>query len=601
MIGEQSHSYRRHAALVIAAALAALLLLVFATSARGQSRDQQDQPSVERATEEALQGALDGQEQPGTNMPAQGLESGLKLRMTDEEASDLREREAKLGREARPQPHERRIDEDPDGNRYVAGELIVTYEEQTSAAAAQAVNEQANAEVKEDFPEIDAASLSFPEIKDDGDRSVREQGLEDKKQELEQDPNVESVSYNYVDELQAVPNDPLFSSQWGLSRINAPQAWDTATGLGQNSQLAIIDSGVQNIHPDINGAIVSEFDYINGDADANDLDGHGTHVAGIAAANTNNGIGVAGTAPLAPIFDYKVCELALGCPNDAQIAAITDATTLGADVINMSLGGYGVVPAREAAVNNAWNNGVVVVAAAGNDAVSTELYPAANPNAIAVSGTDINDGDSDFSNFGAWVDVAAPGGERANGCTGADDILSTLPNTYGSLCGTSMASPFVAGVAALLDSQGRTAVQIRQRIEGTARDLGPAGKDQLFGFGLVNAQAAVAVTPPPPPPNPCANNVRPTIHNLRPKRGATIVDRTPRIQATVVDREFILSKNRIFMAIDGKLTRRFSYQPSSGKLVYTSRPLRPGSHVVGIRAFDPCGVQRTMIWRFKVR
>ncbi|QIN78698.1 S8 family serine peptidase [Rubrobacter marinus] len=235
---------------------------------------------------------------------------------------------------------------------------------------------------------------------------------------------------------------------------------------------------------------MDSWDFINNTPTVVDTEGHGTHVAGIAAALTSNGTGIAGASPDGLLFNYKVCD-DLGCADEDIIAAINEAVRLDAEVINLSLGGYGSSTVAQNAVDNAWRNNVVVVASAGNDAVSTPNYPAAYPNAIAVSATNTSNGDSNFSNFGSWVDVAAPGGQL--GAPNSQRILSTLPvalGSYGHKNGTSMAAPFVSGIAANLASRGLPATEIRRRLEATATDLGAPGKDVLFGRGLVNAHAA---------------------------------------------------------------------------------------------------------------
>ena len=411
----------------------------------------------------------------------------------------IADREARLDRgEMKNESSELEIARDPEGNPYVAGELIVTYKKDATGSATTAAVDaatDAGAQVEEDFPEIDAAVLSVPEATNELSGAYREENLERTRQALEADPNVAAVDYNYVGRLQAVTNDPLVGQQWGLSRVKAPRAWGTATGV--DTVIAVLDSGAQMNHPDLNGAYLDQWDYFHNDAVAEDDMGHGTHVSGVAAAFTNNGRGIAGTAPDAFLFNYKVCTKQQGCPLSAQIPAITDAADMGADVINMSLAGYGRSDAQARAVNYAWNSGTVVVAAAGNDATNQPAYPAAYTNAIAVSGTDYQNGDSDFSNYGTWVDVAAPAGELQGTLSAARyQILSTYPtyfnsSGYVSLSGTSFAAPMVSGVAALLASQNRSAVQIRQRIQSTATDIGPVGRDNLFGTGLVNARAAV--------------------------------------------------------------------------------------------------------------
>ena len=413
---------------------------------------------------------------------------------------EIAENEAGLDRSGeKPRSSGLKIARDPEGTPYVAGELIVTYKRgATGPTTGTATAVAADARVEEGFPEINAALLAVPEATNERSRETIEADLERTRRALEADPNVEAVDYNYVGHLQAVTNDPLFDRQWGLSRIKAPRAWNVATGV--DTVIAVLDSGAQMNHPDLNGAYLDQWDYFHNDAVAEDDMGHGTHVSGVAAAFTNNGRGIAGTAPDAFLFNYKVCDKQQGCPISAQIPAITDAADMGADVINLSLAGYGRSEAQARAVNYAWNSGTVVVAAAGNDATNQPAYPAAYTNAIAVSGTDVQNGDSDFSNYGTWVDVAAPAGELQGPLSASRyQILSTYPtyfnsSGYVSLNGTSFAAPMVSGVASLLASQNRSAAQIRKRIQSTATDIGPPGRDNLFGTGLLNARAAVGTS-----------------------------------------------------------------------------------------------------------
>lgn len=439
-----------------------------------------------------LPGAAMARQDPNVHEPGQSRRAP-----SEDLAKVISEREARLDRSEKNQGSELRIDKDPEGNPYVAGELIVSYEEgvtgSTTRAAVAAI--VAGARVEEDFPEIDVAVLSVPEVSDERSRETRQSNLERTRRALEAAPNVEAVDYNYVARPQAVTNDPLVGQQWGLSRIRAPQAWSTATGV--DTVIAVLDTGAQMNHPDLSGAYLDQWDYFHGDAVGEDDHGHGTHVSGVAAAFTNNGRGIAGTAPDAFLFNYKVCTKQQGCPLSAQIPAIEDAADMDADVINLSLAGYGRSTAQERAVNYAWNKGTVVVAAAGNDATNRPAYPAAYTNAIAVTSTDFRNGDSDFSNYGNWVNVAAPGGELRGPLSAPRyQILSSYPtyfngSGYVSLSGTSFAAPMVSGVAALLASQNLSAAQVRRRIESTATDIGPRGRDNLFGTGLVNAQRAV--------------------------------------------------------------------------------------------------------------
>ncbi len=395
---------------------------------------------------------------------------------------------------------ERGVDYDTEGNPYVAGELLVTYEEQVSTRTSDAASQDAGAEVEAELPEIDAAALSFPEVKEKGDRREREEALETKKQELQQDQAVESVSYNYL--LQTQSDDQFYEYQWGLRRIRAPLAWPVTRGAP--AKIAIVDSGIHNNHPDLAGRVIFERDYVQDDAVAQPTDFHATHLAGIAAARTDNGKGIAGTAPKARLMDYKVVG-----PRGATFAdasqAIIDAAKARADVINLSLGSPNTAPVLKNAVNFAWNLGAVVVASAGNDFQNGNPlnYPAAYPRAVAVSAVNRANTHSNYSNARSYVDVAAPGGSTTFGTDPfQDSILGPVPTSFAPNCagnpdcydfhaGTSQAAAFVSGVAALVDSRGLTNVQVRRRIEATVTDLGPVGRDNTYGYGLVNAQAAV--------------------------------------------------------------------------------------------------------------
>lgn len=292
----------------------------------------------------------------------------------------------------------------------------------------------------------------------------------------------------------ATTNDPAFGSQWGLPRIKAPNAWTMATGDGV--RIAIVDTGVDVTHPDLAGNIVGGRNFTTSDPnDYIDRHGHGSHCAGIAAAVTNNGIGIAGTAPGAKILAVK----SLGDTGSGSTEWIANgirwAADNGAQVISMSLGLQGTSLLLEDAAQYAWNKGAVLVGAAGNNNSSTIFYPAGSSFVIAVGATDSNNNKASFSNFGSWVSVAAPG----------TSIYSTYKSGgYTTMQGTSMACPFVAGQAALVWQKlgsAATNVKVRDAIEKTALPL--AGG--WVSFGLVDAEAAlnfVGSAPPPPQPEP---------------------------------------------------------------------------------------------------
>ena len=329
----------------------------------------------------------------------------------------------------------------------------------------------------------------------------------------------------------APPNDPHYGPyQWGPKQIRAEQAWTTSRGAGQ--VIAIVDSGIDLSHPDLSGKIAGgatftgcaatgpcgNGDWQSGGAGGQPAEPHGTHVAGIAAATTGNGIGIAGVAPDARLLAVKVLT-ADGGTFEEIAAGIRWATDNGADVINMSLGALpgvqalaitGLIADTREAVAYAVSRGVVVIAAAGNDFASICGEPAFDPNILCVVATDRNELRASYSNFGVSQApdnvVAAPGGAGLVACE--DDIVSTVPASAGGFCttelgtpgydayaGTSMATPHVAGVAALLTAQGRSRADVVRILKQTARTpvTGTRGTyTPVFGYGIVDAQAAVA-------------------------------------------------------------------------------------------------------------
>ncbi|MGR6341898.1 S8 family peptidase [Priestia megaterium] len=290
---------------------------------------------------------------------------------------------------------------------------------------------------------------------------------------------VEYAEPNHMLKAFYTPNDPFFAYQYGPQKVQAPDAWDVTTSNG-NIKIAIIDTGVQLNHPELAIKLWPGYNFVEGNLNPNDGNGHGTHVAGIAGALTENSLGIAGIAPSASIIPVRALDNS-GNGTLSNIAnAITYSTNAGAKVINLSLGSSQGSITLENAINHAWNQGVVIVAAAGNEASNTLTYPAAYQNVIAVASTDINDQKSDFSNYGTWVEVSAPG----------STILSTYTGSYYAyLSGTSMACPHVAGLAALLAAQGKNNVQIKNTILSTCDPV--PGTGLYWTYGRINANRAV--------------------------------------------------------------------------------------------------------------
>lgn len=344
---------------------------------------------------------------------------------------------------------------------------------------------------------------------------------------------IQYVEPNYIRRPSAVPDDRLYSFQWHYPLINLPAAWDITTG-DESVIVAVIDTGVLLNHPDLQGQLVNGYDFIRSVSNAGDGDGidanpndngdggfmspssfHGTHVAGTVAAASNNGEGVAGVAWNAKIMplrvlgqqggeDYDIAQairFAAGLQNDSGTVP-----TQRADIINLSLGSPQFSQTLGDAVAAARAAGVIVIAAAGNESTSVASYPAAYPEVVSVSAVDVGRVLAPYSNYGSTIAVAAPGGDSTadqNGDGQGDGVLSTIGDDSGGSTqfaytfyqGTSMAAPHVAGVVALMKAvhPGLTPDQFDTALQSGAitTDIGSQGKDNLYGYGLIDAYDAV--------------------------------------------------------------------------------------------------------------
>ena len=280
---------------------------------------------------------------------------------------------------------------------------------------------------------------------------------------------------------------------------------------GGSAVVGIMDSGIRADHEDLAGRIDAQRDFFAGDNDAADDNGHGTHVAGIIAAASNNGRGVSGVAFGNIRFVIaKVCGqsgfgpfVSYGCPLSAIAEGVRWAVDNGAHVLNLSLGGGSGSSTEQSALQYARANNVLPFCATGNENTAVS-YPAAFPECIAVGATDWHDGRASYSNYGPQTELVAPGGDDED-ANGYSYILSTYhdsPTSYAFMAGTSMATPQVVGLAALLHAIGYTDDDAKlNQLIATVDDLGPAGRDDQFGYGRINAYAAVAGSAPPPPTN----------------------------------------------------------------------------------------------------
>jgi len=362
------------------------------------------------------------------------------------------------------------------GGPHVADQLIVTYEDSAGETAEDAAARAADVTVEQDLEKADLEVVEVPGA--EGSEVAAEDALEAAKEELEGQRAVAAVDYNYVRSYSGrASNDPLYERQYNLTQTRFNRAWRTERGDG--TLLGIVDSGISQNHPDLEGKIARQYDFFERDRIAEDNDGHGTAVSGVAAAETGNGTGIAGACPACKLLVAKDGdEIAV---DSATIMGIYWTVDNGADAVNISSGSPQPSDAYRQAVSYARNNGALVVAAAGNDSTDQRTYPAAYRASVAVSATNRKGTFASFSNSGSWVDLAAPG----------VGIYATVPGGYRAVDGTSFSAPETTALAGLLSAQGLTDDGARRRMQNTATDLGANGDDPLYGHGRINAAAAV--------------------------------------------------------------------------------------------------------------
>jgi len=385
---------------------------------------------------------------------------------------------------------------DPKTNRkvsVVADEFLVKFKPEAEEETIDKINKKFGVEIEKKLRIKNVYRLKVPPSKT----------IEEMLKKYREEPDVEYAEPNYIRKAFFDPNDPNFiPNQWGIKTIQAPQAWDTETGK-ESVVIAVLDTGVDYDHEDLAGNMWKDgtghygYDFVNGDDDPDDDhgDSHGTHCAGIAAAVTNNNKGIAGVSWKSKIMAVKVLDVSGNGTLAWELEGIDYAVNNGADIISMSFGTVNYPPTPNGlernAINDAYEKGCLIVAASGNDNQPYVAYPAAYDNVIAVGATNQSDGrcspiDWGFgrgSNYGDELDVVAPG----------DEILSTVQGGYANMDGTSMAVPFVSGLAALVLSHlpGLAPSDVKRIIERTAHDVGSTGWDQETGWGRINAYSAL--------------------------------------------------------------------------------------------------------------
>jgi thermitase len=431
------------------------------------------------------------------------------------------------------------------GGNFVTGQILVKFRPGIAASVQADAHRQSRGQ---QIAEISRTRIQLVSVAAGDERAAIAR--------YQRNPNVlfaEPNFYRRVDTpsvTQVMPGDYYFDQQWALHNtgqlfycipwiegelcfyvgtsdadIDAPEAWEISTG--SDVKVAVIDTGIDQTHPDLAGKFAGGYDYVNGDNDPYDDHSHGTHVSGTIAAAINNLTGdpadeegVVGVAPNARILAYKVCNASGSCSDFAIAQAIAQAVTEGAKVINMSLGGADYSQAMYDAVQDAWLAGLVIVAGAGNDGTTDLFYPAAFDNVVSVGASDEDDLRASFSNYGNWVDIAAPGNVILSTVPMSLCSLGTTPGDLGCYdwkSGTSMATPQVAGAAALVWSRPDVSTNVHVvdlLLNGADRvGVGSVRPDSWTINGRLNLHGAMSYLAPAP-------NLAPTA-NAGPDRSAT--------------------------------------------------------------------------------
>ncbi len=360
--------------------------------------------------------------------------------------------------------------------------MVVGWDAGVSERVWSSLNLRTGAEVLGTIPELGVQKLSVPE---------RSLAL------YRSSPEVAFIEPNRTYAIYDSPSDPLLQYQWPMELLSVEDAWKTETGARSPVLVAVVDTGVDGSHPDLAGRVRPGIDFVSVDQDPTDDHGHGTHIAGVIAANTDNRVGVAGMSWGAKVLPIKVCTERGACDGFNVAAGIVDAILDGAKVVNLSLGGASEScgDLEELTATLAELRGVLLVASSGNSGDTKENpvnYPAACDGYMAVGATDFADEIADFSSYGDYVDISAPGVAVFSTLPPAKSRKGLFPG-YGYMSGTSMAAPHVAALAALLFSQNPdwTPAQVQKRIQTTAVDLGKKGRDDKFGAGRINVKAAL--------------------------------------------------------------------------------------------------------------
>ena len=360
----------------------------------------------------------------------------------------------------------------PQPETFMETELIVTLEPGTPASSLRPILEAHGAVIAQALDDRVIRVSAAPGM------------TESLKAALEKSRGISRVDYNHTLRANFIPSDAFYSWQWHLPDVQAPTAWDITRG-DPRVVIAVLDSGVDAAHPNLRGKVIGGYNFINNTPDAvTDSYGHGTMVAGIAAAPTGAG-GVVGVCPECSIMSVVVAD-GKGCSNDFALSrGIRYAADNGAKIINISYGGAVNNPILRDAVNYAWSKGAVIIASAGNEASSARSFPAAYANVIAVSALDKDNRPAGFTDYGSWIDISAPG---------VGIVTTGLHGKYASGSGTSFSAAIIAGLAGLIYSENPdlTNTQVVHIITNFTDRMDSEGFDRYYGFGKANLEKALA-------------------------------------------------------------------------------------------------------------
>ncbi len=404
------------------------------------------------------------------------------------------------------------------------------------------------------------------------------EGAEEKVVEaLKHNPQIQFAEVDGAVHNSMTLSDPYIGSQWHLNNINAQSAWDLNRGDG--IVIAILDSGVNGNHPDLTGKMVPGYNFFDNNTDTSDVQGHGTWVAGTAAASGNNMTGIAGVAWNARIMPVRVSDATGWTYWSTMATALTWAADRGAKVVNMS---YAVQESSsvQSAAQYLRSLGGVAVNSAGNTG-ALDASPASD-SLITVSATDASNVMASWSSFGPAVDISAPG---------TSIYTTNREGGYGYVQGTSFSSPIVAGVVALMMSANPNLSpnEITNLLLSTARDAGPGGWDQNYGRGIVNAAAAVqaainAAPASPTPPPPIVDTTAPVVKILSPAAGSLLNKASIAVSASATDDVKV-----VWMAVSIDGSQKATSSTGSISYSINTKKVSTGPHIIRVDAKDAAG------------